>query len=160
MGILNRSTGEPELLAALAQSQSELVRVEQEAATVVGRARGKVSEAAGRLDEHRRGQVRANAAAWRTRAQELRQQAEAAGDETVVERVVVLGGMGGGEVEPRLRFKSAVLLEEAATADTRAEHLEGRLSVGDALNGAELEVLVSQLEPLPAEAAEPVAQAV
>ena len=151
MSILRRTTApdEVQLVAELNTMQAELIRIEGEAAAMVGAARGKVSEAQGRLDEHRRGQVRENARKWRERAVELRQEAGEAGDATVIERVLVLGGQGGGEVEPRLRFKSQVLLEQADQADTRAVHLEGRLSVGDALNGSDLELLCSQLEDLP-----------
>jgi hypothetical protein len=149
MKLLERKAapGEPELLAELNQRTAELIETEAQAAAAVGRARGEVSKAQGRLDEHRRGQVRANAAAWRRRAVELREQAEEAGDSTTIITIHVMGGADGYYTEPKLVFRRNLLTDEAAAADTRAQHLEDRLAAGD-LAGESLASLVSQLEPL------------
>jgi hypothetical protein len=67
------------------------------------------------------------------------------------------GGQGASvEAEPQLRYKRAVLLEQAAAADQRASWIEGYLARGDALTSQDLATLASQLEPLP-QAAETVA---
>jgi hypothetical protein len=83
-----------------------------------------------------------------------RARAAAVGDETTVVSVMVQGGLDGARMEPRLEFTRNVLADEAARAHGRADWLNGYLARGDALSGESLAVLLTQLEPLPAEAVE------
>ena len=104
--------------------------------------------------EFRIGLVREHANAWRQHAEELRRQAAEAGDATQVVSVAVQGGSDGARMEPRLEFTRNVLADEAARADGRADWLNGYLARGDALSGESLAILLTQLQPLPAEALE------
>jgi hypothetical protein len=56
----------------------------------------------------------------------------------------------GDSVEPQLRYRRVVLLEEAAAADQKASWLDGYLLRGDALDSESLARLFGELEPLPA----------
>jgi len=85
----------------------------------------------------------------RTHAEDLRRQAVAAGDATTVVPIQVLGGVNRTYTESKLVFTRSLLADEAVRADGRAQHLESRLAAGDGLAGADLQLLCSQLEPLP-----------
>jgi hypothetical protein len=150
MKLLGRSTapGEVELAAALEQARSELLRIEGEAATAIGNARGGVTLAQGRLDEWRRSLVADHARAWRGHAEALRTQAEAVGDETSIISVTTFSADGSVVTKPELAFTRQLRLDAAARADWQAQHLEDRLSVDD-LGGDVLQQLCSELEPLP-----------
>jgi hypothetical protein len=140
---------EPALIAALETARSSLLRTEAEAATLVGNARAEVVKAQSVLDAYRRAVVEKHAQIWRLHAEDLRRQAEEAGDATVVVHTVRYGGPDGAVEEPQLRYQRVELRAQAAMADQTASHLEARLAAGDALAGESLEQLVTQLVPLP-----------
>jgi hypothetical protein len=146
--------GEVQLVADLETAREALLRSEREASAAVAAARGQVAAAQSRVDEFRVRLVREHAAAWRERAQRLRREAEDAGDSTIVVPVRTVGGLDGDSVEPQLRYRRAVLLESAGQADRRSTWIDGDLARGDALDSQALAALVSQLDPLPDEAAE------
>jgi hypothetical protein len=157
MKVFGRSPaeGEPELVAGLESARGELLRVEAEASAAVAAARGNVAVAQSRVDELRRGLVEEYSRAWRVHAEQLRQEAEDAGDETLTVPVVRYGGPDGAVETPELRYRRVVLAEEAAAADQKASWLDGYLARGDALDSQTLSGLVAEMV-LP-EAAETVA---
>jgi hypothetical protein len=137
------------LVAELERARSALVRTEQEAATAIGNARGKVGMAQAALDIFRRDLVERHVAAWRAHAEDVRRRAAESGDETVVTTVVVQGGLDGDRTEPRLAFVRNILGDEAAAAERYADWLQGYLARGENLTSQDLGTLVGQLEPLP-----------
>ena len=150
MTLLARSavSDEPQLVAELEQARGELRQIEAEASAAVAAAQGQVTAAQGRVDDFWRGLIREHVSAWREHAEMLRRQSETVGDETVVTSVRVYGGVGSsGDLEPLLRFKRTLLLEEADQADQRAEWLSNQLLRDP--DSALLARVVGELEPLP-----------
>jgi hypothetical protein len=138
------------MVAALGNARDELAQIQRAAEIKIGAARANVILVQSRLDEFRTGLVREHVEAWRQHAGVLRQKAAEAGDETTVVAVRAERPGLGDSFEPKLEYIRNLLAAEADQADQTVTWLEGYLLRGDSLAGADLELLVSQLAPLPA----------